>query len=104
MTANRDNAQDNNHSSFFSGVTSINVARSFVHCSSVIGLSLMMYLPSVWSTCQASRQRFGSLFFSQKICAVTSGGSRGFSQLTASGSAMLDHCQSVGSLANSASI
>jgi hypothetical protein len=55
------------YSSVFSGVTSMSVARSFAHSSSVIGLSLIRYLPSVWSTCQASRQRAGSRFFSQKI-------------------------------------
>ena len=49
------------------GVTSINVARSFVHCSSLMGLSEMMYLPSVCSSCQASRQSAGFLFLSQKM-------------------------------------
>ena len=61
-------------SSSFSGVTSINVARSFVHSSSLMGLSEMMYLPSVCSSCQASRQRAGSRFFSQKMHAARSGG------------------------------
>ena len=44
----------------FSGVTSISGARSRVHSSSVIGLSLITYLPSVCSCCQASRQCAGS--------------------------------------------
>jgi hypothetical protein len=34
-----------------SGVTSMSVARSRVHCSSVIGLSLIMYFPSTCSIC-----------------------------------------------------
>jgi hypothetical protein len=34
----------------------------------------MMYLPSVASSCRASRHSLGFLFLSQKICAVTSGG------------------------------
>jgi hypothetical protein len=53
-------------------VTSI--ALALIHSSSVTGLSLMWYLPSVRSGCQASRQCSGSRFLSQKIPAVTSGG------------------------------
>jgi hypothetical protein len=56
-------------------LTSITVAaRSRIYSSSVIGLSLMIYLPSVCSTCQASRHSAGLRFFSQKMHAVTSGG------------------------------
>ena len=62
------------HSHFFSsslpsgsaGVTSMRSARSFVHCSSVIGLSEITYLPRLWSICQASRHFAGSRFLSQK--------------------------------------
>jgi hypothetical protein len=39
---------------------SITVARSLIHCSSVIGLSDIRYLPVACSSCQASRQCAGS--------------------------------------------
>jgi hypothetical protein len=50
-----------NSSTIFSSIT---VARSRAHSSSVSGLSLMMYLPKACSTCCASRQRSGSRFLS----------------------------------------
>ena len=46
---------------------SITTARSLIHCSSVIGLSLMMYLPVTCSTCQASRQRLVSVLHPEDL-------------------------------------
>ena len=42
---------------------STTVARSLIHSSSVIGLSLITYLPSTCSSCCASRQSAGLRFF-----------------------------------------
>ena len=47
-------------------VSSITSARSLAHCSSLIGVSEMMYLPSTCSSCWLSRQCCGSRFFNQK--------------------------------------
>jgi hypothetical protein len=77
LPLSRDNTGDNDSGC---GVTSTasspstTTARSLIHCSSVIGLSDITYLPVTCSSCHASRQCVGSLFFIQKIALVGSGG------------------------------
>jgi hypothetical protein len=50
-----------------SGETSITSALASIHSCSVTGLWEMTYLPSVCSSCQASRQWAGWRFFNQKF-------------------------------------